>query len=79
MYCHEDIKGANLILFRHCHAGGLDHTTPGRFGPIPDRSGRISLGCFGPISWVSRSYLFGVAFSADFRGESFRSDIFLYV
>ena len=29
-------------------------TNPGRFGPIPMRSGRFGLGRFGPISGVSR-------------------------
>ena len=30
------------------------HTNPGRFGPIPVRSGRFGPGRFGPISEVSR-------------------------
>ena len=32
---------------------GMDEN-PGRFGPIPLRSGRFGLGRFGPISGVSR-------------------------
>ena len=32
----------------------LDGWNPGRFGPIPVRSGRFGPGRFGPISGVSR-------------------------
>ena len=34
--------------------GPISIRTPGRFGPIPFKSGRFGLGRFGPISVVGR-------------------------
>ena len=60
---------------------------PGRFGPIPVRSGRFGPGRFGPISggasfrasWGGslRTYFIGGSFRPDFGGESFRPDLFI--
>ena len=36
------------------HFGPIPVRTPGRIGPIPFRSGRFCLGCFGLISGVGR-------------------------
>ena len=36
------------------HPVSHDKMNPGRFGPIPVRSGRFGPGRFGPISGVSR-------------------------
>ena len=41
-----------LQTFFVAHTG--IHMNPGRFGPIPVRSGRFGPGRFGPISGVSR-------------------------
>ena len=56
---------------------------PGRFGPIPFRSGRFGPGYFDPISGVSgfgglfRPYFIGGSFRSDFWGESFQPDLFI--
>ena len=60
---------------------------PGRFGPVPVRSGRFGTGRFGPISGVSRfcpvgggsfrPYFIGGSFRPVFRGESFWPDLLI--
>ena len=42
------------MIFEPFFSVMLFHLNPGRFGPIPVRSGRFGPGRFGPISGVSR-------------------------
>ena len=42
------------LHFWLCYQYGYFMMNPGRFGPIPVRSGRFGPGRFGPISGVSR-------------------------
>ena len=51
------ITNSYFKLFRsmkHCDQYILSQMNPGRFGPVPVRSGRFGPGRFGPISVMSR-------------------------
>ena len=49
-----------VMLTDKIHTDIPTKKNPGRFGPIPVRSGRFGPGCFGPISGVSRFGPIGV-------------------
>ena len=56
----------------------VDNKNPGRFGPIPVRSGPFRPGSFRPDFWgESFRPSWGGSFRPDFWGESFRPDLFI--